>query len=73
MWMCNIKPQLLSSYIPSISQHWGHMSPAISLPAKPDAYSTCVTVQGKLVSAGMSTLIIEHTNSDLIIHTQVAT
>ena len=34
-------------------------------------YSTCVTVQGKLVSAGTSTLIIEHTNSDLIIHTQV--
>ena len=50
------------------------MFPAISLPAKPDAYSmcTCVTVQGKLVSAGTSTLIIELINSDLfIIHTQV--
>ena len=57
--------ELPSSYIPSISQHWGHMFPAISLPAKPDAYSTCVTVQGKLVSASMSTQTIEHTNSDL--------
>lgn len=47
------------------------MFPAISLPAKPDAYSGCVTVQGKLVSAGTSTQIIEHINSDLIIHTQV--
>ena len=76
MWMCNINScwsdhiymYPLVTYLPSLNTGVICSLPYLYLQ---NQMHTCVTVQGKLVSAGTSTLIIDHTNSDLIIHTQV--